>query len=300
MNVLITGGAGYLGCELVKMLSHNSAIKQIVIYDNLSRNNYALFSGYSGLDSKKIKFLEADILDSVKLNKALKEIDCVYHLAAKVTTPFSSENPSAFDQINRWGSAELSYAISKNNIKKAILVSSVSVYGGTEKVTDHTIIKRPETAYGISKMHAEEYFQNLPCEVYILRCGNVYGYSPAMRFDAVINKLLFEAHFKGRISIHGSGDQYRPFIDINRVSAFLNSIVEEKVAPNIYNLVSANLSVNEIADGLKKLYPHLEFLYLNQQMPMKSLQVQPDALMLPTSEIEFSQHLMDFKAKFSF
>ena len=89
MNILITGGAGYIGTELVYKLAASDAVKNIVVYDNLSRGNYNLFIGRQKLEGK-VKFIHGELLDSRKLRQALKNIDVVFHLAAKVTTPFAN------------------------------------------------------------------------------------------------------------------------------------------------------------------------------------------------------------------
>ena len=101
MKILITGGAGYIGTALISKLRENSRIEEITIYDNLSKNNFNVFLGESSDQTKaKIKFVKGDILDTRKLEKEVMDSDIIYHLAAKVTTPLSNENPHQFDQIN--------------------------------------------------------------------------------------------------------------------------------------------------------------------------------------------------------
>ena len=107
MKVVVTGGAGYLGSELVHRLAFNERIEQILIYDNLSRGNFNVFLGDRKLNSK-LKFLKADILDSRTFGQAIRDADLVYHLAAKVTTPFADRQAHLFEQVNHWGTAEVS------------------------------------------------------------------------------------------------------------------------------------------------------------------------------------------------
>jgi UDP-glucose 4-epimerase len=136
-------------------------------------------------------------------------------------------------------------------------------------------------------------------DVYILRCANVYGYSRSMRFDAVINRFLFEAHFNGRISIQGSGTQKRAFIHINHVAQMLAQCAAPGLAPGCYNLVERNLSVGEIATALTEIYPQLERIYLEQDMGRRNLSVRPD-LRLVLEPGDFIAQLRDFSARFSF
>ncbi|MEM1137856.1 MAG: NAD-dependent epimerase/dehydratase family protein, partial [Bacteroidota bacterium] len=136
MKILITGGAGYIVTELTYQLALIDAVEQIVIYDNLSRKNYNIFLMEKHLPNKKIMFESADILDSYKLNKAVEEADIIFHLAAKVTTPFANEDPHIFEQVNHWGTAELSYALEATQTNKVIYLSSMSVYGASSELVD--------------------------------------------------------------------------------------------------------------------------------------------------------------------
>jgi len=143
MNILITGGAGYIGTELTCELEKNPEVKQIIIYDNLSRGNINLFIGSHKL-SHKIKFVQGDILDTRLLKQTLKSVDVVYHLAAKVTTPFADQNPHIFEQVNHWGTAELVYAVEESEVKKFIYSSSASVYGASSHDVDEKYGSQPK------------------------------------------------------------------------------------------------------------------------------------------------------------
>ena len=88
MNVLVTGGAGYIGSELVYQLSKQDDVKKVVVYDNLSRDNFNLFTSHSNkINNSKVSFEHGELLDSRKLQKVLKNIDVVFHLAGKVAHP---------------------------------------------------------------------------------------------------------------------------------------------------------------------------------------------------------------------
>lgn len=307
MKILITGGAGYIGTELVyELMKHADKISEIVIYDNLSRGNYNLFIGKQKLPNDKIKFIQGDLLDTRKLKKALKGIDIVFHLAAKVTTPFANENPHLFEQINHWGTAELVYALEENPVKKFIYTSSVSVYGSSNDEVDIDSPINPNTFYGISKMRGEEHVQRMfpKMPTYILRLGNVYGYSKSMRFDAVINRFMFDAHFNKRITINGKGDQHRAFIHIDKTANLLsNIVVKDALKPGRYDVVEDNLSVNHIAEKLMAVYPGLEMIFVNQHMQLRDLKVKTNVAVSNAIDIPvrtLTQVLTEFKKEFSF
>ena len=152
MNVLVTGGAGYIGTELVSALISNPAVKKVVIYDNLSRFNYNLFLGERLLQQEKLSFIKGELLDSRNLRKVLTGIDVVYHLAAKATTPFSNTDAHAYEQVNHWGTAELVYAIEESTVKRFIYTSSTGVYGSSEIPVDENTATDPKSLYAISKL----------------------------------------------------------------------------------------------------------------------------------------------------
>ena len=306
MNVLITGGAGYVGTELIYALVNEDAVKSIVVYDNLIRANYNLFLGIKKLDSKKVSFVRADILDTRKLKNEVEKADVVFHLAAKVTTPFADHNPHEFDQINNWGTAELCYLIEQSNVSKFIYASSASVYGASAEAIELGTTPEPKTFYGISKWQGEGHVNRLlnsKTMIYILRLGNVYGYSKSMRFDSVINKFMFEANFAHRLRIFGNGEQLRPFIHVNRLCQELKNIALTKSQTGVFNLIENTFSINEIVDQLKIIYPELEMVFVNQNMAMRSLNIVPNAKFnTPKSDKneQLLADLQDFKSNLSF
>ena len=307
MNVLVTGGAGYVGTELVLKLAENPIVSKIVVYDNLSRENYNLFiNATKQISTDKIHFEFGDLLDTRKIKKVLKDIDVVYHLAARASTPFANTDSHLFEQVNHWGTAELVYAIEElQTVKKLIYVSSCSVYGSGKEMIDENTIVNPKTIYGISKMRGEDHVSRLGSKMnaIIIRLGNVYGYSASMRFDAVINKFMFEAHYKNRISIHGNGRQSRAFIHVNKVADSLQAILTNDIPSDIYNLTERNLEIYDLIDEVKDLYPSLEFIFINQHLELREQKVNPETKLvkyIPLKQTNFTEELAVFKKQFTF
>lgn len=306
MNVLITGGAGYIGTELIKQLSKNPLVDQITIYDNLSRDNYALFTGHKYHDHHHISFVNGELLDSRKIRKALEGIDVVFHLAAKVTTPFANTDPHFFEQVNHWGTAELVYAAEESKVSHFIYSSSIGVYGSSNNEIDENTEPNPRTFYGISKFRGEEHVARLQSKMktHIVRCGNVYGYSRSMRFDSVINKFVFESNFNNRISIHGDGKQSRAFVHIDYIGDVFSRLLEGEVPSGIYNLVERNLSILDIVDVLKEVNPDLEFLFINQHLKLRNIKVSTDLKLSNyldiSSKTTFKEEIASFHDRFSF
>ena len=279
MKILITGGAGYIGTALIDRLSHLPGPVEIVVYDNLSRKNHNFFLGSSLGDHATVAFVRGDILDTRRLAAAVAGVDVVIHLAARVTTPFSSADPHLFEQVNHWGTAELSYILERSeHVRQLIYLSSTSVYGSSGGAASHTTTPAPQSWYGTSKLRGERMLERLSdrMSVHTIRCGNVYGYSRSMRFDAVINRFVFEGHFTGRLSIHGDGAQGRAFIHIDHVAAALQQLIGDDLPSGAYNLIDRNATISEIAADLQILMPDLEMLYIEQDMARHNLMVRPD------------------------
>jgi len=305
MKILITGGAGYIGYSLVKkLLDDVDQLHSITIYDNLSRRNYSFFTE-GRFDHKPVKFIQGDILDGRAMQKALDGIDCVIHLAAKVTTPFADSDAHSFDQVNHWGSAQIAYAIENSQVSKIIYLSSMSIYGDHVEAIDESTLPNPHSFYGRSKLDGERQLSilNTNRQLYILRSGNVYGYNPSYRIDAVVNRFLFQANFQGKITINGSGEQHRSFVHVDKVAHAVVRLIEGQVEPGSYNVVEHNQTINDIAEAIKTLYPRLDLIYANHNVRMKDvLTVIPCRIWskvgLPARS--FKEELLDFKTRFSF
>ena len=306
MKILVTGGAGYIGTELVYTLAQHAAVSEIVVYDNLSRDNFNLFINGKMSNYKKVRFVKGDLLDSRQLKKSLQGVDVVYHLAAKVTTPFANTDPHFFEQVNHWGTAELVYALESSDVQKLIYTSSAGVYGASASPLDETAIPNPKTFYAISKMRGEEHVARLADKLntVIFRCGNVYGYSKSMRFDAVINKFVFESNFDKRIAINGDGRQHRSFIHIDDITKALAQLVSVNLESGTYNLVTRDLVLLDIVDILKQQIPELEFIFINQHLKLRELRIKPNAEINRRLSIDtlgsFEDELKEFRSHLSF
>ncbi|MCF6238391.1 MAG: SDR family oxidoreductase [Candidatus Marinimicrobia bacterium] len=304
MRVLITGGAGYIGTELAYRLAERSDIEQVIIYDNLSRGNYNLFIGVRKFPRDKVIFINGDLLDSRKLRKSLNNVDVVYHLAANVTKPFSDHNPHLLEQVNHWGTAEVVYAIEESDVSRFIYVSSSAIYGTSDQEVSVATPPEPSTYYGISKLRGEEHVVRLQQKMaaYIMRTANVYGYSKSMRFDARLNRYMFEAASGQRITVNGSGDQTRAYIHIDDTTDCLESMLTTDLKPDVYDLTARNLTIQEIVDGVKTVFPETEILFINQHVTPWELRVKPDARLSDHLRLEdgtFLDEIKEFKKQFT-
>ncbi len=306
MKILVTGGAGYIGNSLVKHLAVQPEVQQVIIYDNLSRGNVNVFCGPRFPGAEKVSFVQGELLDSRKLRKHLENINMVYHLAAKVTTPFATTDGHMHEQVNHWGTAELVYAVEESAVERFVYTSSTSVYGSSAEEITELASPNPSTLYGISKLRGEEHVQRLQNKIdtYILRLGNVYGYNRSMRFDAVINRFMFDAHYKGRLKIDGNGEQYRAFLHIDRLVPLLTELRTAQVPSGTYAVDDQNLQILDLVDTIKTLYPELEFIFTNQHLQLAQLRVNPVSALhqyiAPASVRPLQEELLEFRDHFSF
>ncbi len=274
MKVLVTGGAGYVGYEVVgALLAGDDPVEQVVVYDNLSRTQHSLFLARR-FDDDRVRFVNGDILDHRTLEREVAACDAVVHLAARATTPNADGDAHHFDQINNWGTAQVAAAAERSMPAKTIVyLSSAAVYGSSSELLTTDSTPRPSSMYGISKLKGEAHINRLADlkRVVVIRSGNVYGPNPAMRFAAVINRFAFEAKFRRRVTIEGSGRQTRPFVQVAKLAQAVRGAVFNPAIEGTYNFAEHNIEILEVADGLREIFGDLEMLFIDQDIRMSEL-----------------------------
>ena len=303
MKVMVTGGAGYIGNELVYRLSAEPSIKDILVYDNLNKGNYNLFTGLRKVPGNNVRFIQADILDSRSLRSCMEGMDVVVHLAAKVEMPYADQNPHDFEQTNHWGTAEVVYTAEEVGIKRFIYLSSQAVYGQGE-VTDSDHPRVPASYYGISKMRGEDHVIRLmeKVPVQLVRCANVYGYSKNLRFETLVNQFVFDAHFTNRVSVHGDPGHTVTHISLYRLVEVLARMIRRDMDPGIYNLSHRSMSSGELVEALRELYPELETIFVDQHIPLHDLVMECDPRLvdLLPGDGTMVEDLVKFRELFTF
>lgn len=302
MKVLITGGAGYIGTELAKRLNNNPNISEIIVYDNLWKNNYNLFL-HSQIKHGKVRFVQGEILDTRKLTQLINEVDVVYHLAARVAARLVNASHHLYEQINHWGTAEVVYATENSNVSKFIYLSSIAVFGDSDTLITDDTLPQPKTFYGTSKLRGEDHVKLLmdKLDAYIIRMGNVYGYGTSMRIDSVVNKFMFDTIFSGKIKIYGNGHQKRGFLHIKKAIDVLENILFSDTKPGTYNATTHNYSILEIADQLKEIFLEVETLFVDQHLDLRNIEVAPNKEMtalIKNANGNFKDELLEMKELF--
>ena len=231
MRYLITGSAGFLGAALANNLvreGHN--VRGI---DDLSTGNP------EAMDNA-VHFTRGDINDRPKLWTLLQEVDCVYHLAARVAVAESVLYPREYNAVNVGGTVSLMEAMRDVGVSRVVFISSGAVYGEqTSQPLKETATPNPGSPYAVSKLASEFYVHTIGhlwgIDTISLRVFNAYGpgQSLPVAHPPVIPNFLRQAVKEGTIVIHGDGKQTRDYVFVDDV---VGAMVFAGSAPGINNL----------------------------------------------------------------
>lgn len=248
-KILVTGGAGFVGSNVVKALieEYNA---EVTVFDDL-------FSGkLQHLEGLKFDFVEGSIEDIDLLNKVVSGKDVVFHMAAR-NIIVSNRNPREDMNVNVVGSFNVFEACHRHKIERIVYTSTSSIYGNPTHVPISEDDKKSFLSfYSASKYSAEVYAStfyevfNLP--ISIVRYSNVYGYnqSPSNPYCGVIGKFIESAFNGDSIRIHGDGEQTRDYTFItDAVSATIAAAIYPKAIGSEYNIgTGIETSVNRLAE----------------------------------------------------
>jgi len=251
MKVLVTGGAGYVGCVLVpKLLDVGHSV---VVYDRM------IFTA-DGLPSHpNLQVIDGDIRDTSNFSKTLDGVDSVIHLACISNDPSFELDPSLSKTINHDCFEPMVIACRDAGVARFIYASTSSVYGvsdAPEVTEDHPLV--PLTDYNKYKGLCEPIllrYQSPQFTTVIIRPATVCGYSPRMRFDLSVNILTNHAVNKGVITVFG-GSQKRPNIHIDDITDLYVQLLEtpeKKIAGQIFNAGYQNYTIAELAEMIRKV-----------------------------------------------
>jgi len=275
MKILITGGAGYIGSILaLKLLTLNYEVK---IYDNLMVGGNSLLPL---LLFPNFEFVNEDIRHKDKFRHEVAGVDWVVHLAALVGHRLCERNPSESWEINYESTLNV-YDICNNlGIKRMVFVSTCSNYGITEAagLADEDSKLNPISLYAQTKVAAEENLLKMAStktSICILRFATIFGLSPRMRFDLMLNEFVRDAIFGKKIIIYNPLS-WRPFLHVQDAARAIIHVLTsplEKIHKEIYNIGIGNYQKIELAQKVQQRIPEVEIVIQKQSEDNRNYQV---------------------------
>ncbi|MEM7347166.1 MAG: NAD-dependent epimerase/dehydratase family protein [Chloroflexota bacterium] len=253
MRFLITGGAGFLGSKLSNHLVHQGHTVRVL--DNLS-------TGQVEWLDPEVHFTRGNIEDKPKVWRLLNNVDCVYHLAARVSVPESVLYPREYNLTNVNGTVVAMEAFRDAGIKRVILASSGAVYGEQHSGNvSETLRTRPTSPYAVSKLAAEGYVDTIGSrwniETVSLRIFNAYGPQQAIppTHPPVIPQFMRQIQTNGSLIIHGNGEQIRDYVYVDDV---IDALAAAATAPDIDRKVinigtGVGTSINDLIKAMEQV-----------------------------------------------
>jgi nucleoside-diphosphate-sugar epimerase len=255
-RVVVTGGAGFIGSHLAGELADKGY--NVVILDDLSTGHLDNIKDL--LKRNNVSFVNGSITDLPLLKEQFKDTQYVFHHAASISVPESTENPQLYNENNIAGTLNVLIAAKDNSVSKVIFASSCAVYGDTSELPiTEANLPDPLSPYAITKLTGEYYCKifanvyNLPTVCF--RYFNVYGprQSPESQYAAAIPKFIKKAINNESPIIYGDGEQTRDFVFIRDIVS-ANILAAQSNVCGIYNVASGeSVSINEVSDSIISL-----------------------------------------------
>ncbi len=251
-RILVTGGAGYLGCVLCPLLVERGA--DVRVFDRLYFGDSGLLSV---LDADSFELVKGDIRAVEKFPWLLDDVWAVVHLASLANDPSCDLSPTMAEEINHVATVKLARMAQSRGVERFVFASSASVYGACgDKLVSEVSPLSPVSLYARLKIKSERALLEMSDEVSavtVLRQATLFGYSPRMRFDLAINLMTMSAVEKHEIIVLGGGGQWRPFLHVKDAAGAIATVLSaerEYVAAEVFNVGSNehNVRIRDLAE----------------------------------------------------
>ena len=251
MRILVTGGAGFIGSHLVE---HFQGKAEVRVLDSLR-------SGYrANLDGFDVEFIQGDIRDRGAVEKAMKGVDYVFHLAAMISVPESMTKISECIDINGLGMINVLEAAAANGVKKLCFSTSAAIYGDNPVVPKvETMFPEPKSPYAVTKLDGEYYCGMFTREGRLqtacLRYFNVFGprQDPHSAYAAAVPIFIEKALNNEDVTIFGDGEQTRDFVFVKDVVA-ANAFFAMNDITGVHNVAyGGKITINDLASEIIRL-----------------------------------------------
>ena len=291
MKILVTGGAGYIGSILCEKLLERGY--EVVVFDRLFFGDESLVKI---LNNPRFKLIIGDIRDREMLERAMYGADAVIHLAAIVGDPACAVDVELAISVNFNATITAAELAKKQGIEKFIFASTCSVYGANQEIVDEESDLNPLSLYAQTRLYGERGIAALKegsFQPVILRFGTVYGLSPRMRFDLVVNYLIKKLFAEGRISIFGGG-QWRPLSHVADIAKAIVLSLEadsDLVGGEVFNVGTNehNYQLGDLIPIYQRLSPKVQVELVKELEDNRSYRVNFDKI----------KHLLNFTPDYS-
>lgn len=255
-NVLITGGAGFIGSHLADACCRRGL--KVTVVDNFRsgrRSNLERLSHH-----RNLHFIEADVRDREAMQAACRDVDTIFHLAAMISVPESMEKPLECIELNASATVQLLEIARDSGVRKVVLSSSSAVYGDDPELPKHEGMRpAPKSPYGVTKLDGEYYlemYRQYGLSTVSLRYFNVYGphQDPNSAYAAAIPIFFRKALLGEPIGIFGDGEQTRDFVFVEDVAAANLFVAEKRELNGVFNVATGRyITINELAATIREL-----------------------------------------------
>ena len=270
-RIVVTGALGHIGSKIIRDLPAAFPDTHILMIDNLVTQRYS--SLFELPRSGRYSFIGDDVLE-LDIDKILQPKDVVIHLAAITDATRSFENHEEVHRVNHVATTKLAKACAKIG-SYFLFPSSTSVYGTSAELVDENCARaelKPQSPYAESKLKSEEYLKRLGknngLKFITCRFGTISGISQGMRFHTAVNKFCWQAVMGQPLSVWSTAlHQKRPYLSLNDASRAIQFIIQKNLFDReIYNVVTNNLTVDDIINAIKKFIPKINIGLVDAQI----------------------------------
>jgi nucleoside-diphosphate-sugar epimerase len=297
MKYLITGGAGFIGSNIVKeLLSKGESVNVLDNFSTGRRSNLFEFE-----NNPNLQLIEGDLRSFHLVRQAVNGVDYILHQGALPSVPRSINDPITSNDVNILGTLNILEAAKEFGVKRVVFASSSSVYGNNPTLPkDETLSVAPLSPYAVTKYSAERYcqvFYNIyGIETVALRYFNVFGpkQDPFSEYSAVIPKFIKLIIDDKEPVIYGDGSQSRDFTYVeNNINANLLACISPNAAGEVFNIAcGARYTLNDLVDGINKV--------LNKNIEPKYIETRAGDVKHSLADISKAKSLLGYEVKTDF
>lgn len=283
-KILVTGGAGYIGCTLTRQLLEKGY--QVRVLDSLMYGGEPIIDMFN---YPNFEFIKGDVRNADDVAKAVEGVDCVAHLAAIVGDPACAQDKELAQATNVDGSKLLYNTANEKGVKRFVFASTCSNYGKMDDpeafITEESALK-PISKYAETKVETEQFLlgqdKSNNCKPTCLRFSTVYGLSLRPRFDLTVNEFTKELALGRKLVVFGE-QFWRPYCHVYDLARSVVTVIEadeDKVAFDVFNVgdTSENYQKQMIVDEIKKQIPEAEIEYVKKDEDPRDYRVKFDKI----------------------